>query len=1220
MRPSTHKKNRLKPHFFAGLLLLGLVGSQSIDVYGQQSPSGKISPIGSSGRPIASKTDLAQLLNELALRHHVIFNYDTDLLANKLVSSDVLASLPRHLDRMLTRLLAPYNITFQRTKNTYVLYQEPIRATASAQHYPTGLSPIKSAFSDEKQPTYQLTGNVVTTTGEALPGVTIVLKNTSAGTTTSLDGTYNLSVPERTGTLIFSYIGYATQEYPFAENTTINVQLAEDTKLLNEIVVTGYSVENRRELTGAVSTVKPTQLQIVPSANVEQQLQGRVAGVTVITNGQPGTSSQIRVRGFGSFGGNQPLYVVDGVPTQSIQFINPNDIETTTVLKDAASASIYGARSAAGVIVLTTKKGQRRVQKLSVSYDGLYGVTDPGKGLPILTPQEQADWTWQARKNDLFQTGTAVGSNSFAGIANGQYGSGQTPVLPDYLLVGRNAGVVGSVDLAAEQAHYNINPANGAIYNVIPANKQGTDWYKAITRVAPMTRHTLGFSGGTETSRYYLSLSMQRQAGIVRNNDFSRYTFRTNTEFDLTKKLRFGENVQVAYVSATGLQGTTGNALGNSTNNNSSVASDENDILSAFRMAPIIPVYNSFGEYAGTAAPGFSNPRNPVASRDGQANNLTHMVSIFGNAYLAYDPIPAVTLTSSLGGTYYTNYATSHTRSTYENSENIANYTYSEASNAGLAWTFTNTTQYKQTFGKHDLSLLAGLEALNTGSGRGIVGSGINPFSTDPDYVTLSTTTPGATRQVSSTYSKGNNFYSVFGQAKYTFNDKYIATAVVRRDGSSQFGPSNRFGVFPAFSAAWRISSEEFMRSLPWISDLKIRGGYGLMGNSNYLSSTNQFNLFATNAANGYDLGATNKSVESGYYPSQYGNPDAKWETSTTSNVGIDGSFFNNRLEVMIDFWRKDNKDLLYQLALPSVVGVRANAPFLNVASMRNQGIDLLLTTRGKLVGELSYEVTGIGSFLSNRITAIAPSVPYFSSGGTRIGGPVVRNEPGHTLSSFYGYQVVGLFNSKEDVASAATQTGAAPGRFRFADLNGDRKIDDNDRTYLGSPIPKFTGSITLGLKYKGFDLNTNLYASLGSQIFNNQRWFTDFYPSFTGAAVSTRVKDSWLPTHTDTTVPIFESATNFSTNTQPNSYYVENGSYGRMQYLNLGYSFSNALLSHLKMSRLRVSVSATNLFTITKYSGLDPAVGGLADATFGIDVGNYPVTQGYNLGVSVGF
>ena len=322
----------------------------------------------------------------------------------------------------------------------------------------------------------------------------------------------------------------------------------------------------------------------------------------------------------------------------------------------------------------------------------------------------------------------------------------------------------------------------------------------------------------------------------------------------------------------------------------------------------------------------------------------------------------------------------------------------------------------------------------------------------------------------------------------------------------------------------------------------------------------------------------------------------------------------------MLDFWQKDSKDVLYPLALPGVVGVRASAPYVNIASLRNKGIDLLVTARGNVVNDLGYEVTVIGSILDNKITAIAPSVPYFTGGGTRLGTPVVRNEPGHDLSSFYGYKVIGLFNSKEEVSSAPTQDGAAPGRFRYADTDGNGKITDADRQYLGSPIPKFTGSITLTLKYKGFDLNTNLYASIGNKIFNNQRWFTDFYPSFTGAAVSARVKDSWLPTHTNTTIPIFENASNFSTNTQANSYYVENGSYGRMQYLTLGYTFPAVLLNQIKLSRLRVSASATNLFTITKYSGLDPAVGGAADTNFGIDVGNYPVTRGYNVGLSFGF
>jgi len=1066
----------------------------------------------------------------------------------------------------------------------------------------------------------RITGKVTGADG-AVPGANVVLKGTTTGTATDAEGNFTLNVRGSNPTIVISAIGFKTQEVVVGNRTDVSVTLEDEATALNEVVVTGYSTESRRETTGAVSTVKPAQLKVVPSTNVEQQLQGRVSGVTVITNGQPGTSSQVRIRGFGSFGGNQPLYVVDGVPTQNISYLAPDDIESTTVLKDAASASIYGARAASGVIVMTTKKGQRRAQKLSVTYDGLYGITDPGKGPSVLNPQEQADWTWQARKNDIYQAGGTIGPDSFTGIANGQYGSGQTPVLPDYLLVGSNVGLSASqVDLAAEKLKYNTNSANGPVYLVIPANKQGTNWYKEITRVAPMTRHSLGFSGGTESSRYYLSMSYQNQPGILLNNNYSRYTFRANTEFDITKKLRFGENIQMAYISNPGVIGGVGSQLGNGTNNNSSAPSDENDVLLAFRMAPIIPVFNSFGGYAGTAAKGFNNPSNAYANRQAVANNTNSNLYGFGNAYLEYDVIPSLTLKSSIGGTYFSNYFNSYGRVQYENSENNTTYTYSEGSGYGLAWTFTNTATFKQRFGIHDVNVLAGIEALNTGAGRSINGSGQNPFTTDPNYVTISTTTPGATRNVNSSYGLGNKFYSLFAQARYTFNDKYIVTGVVRRDGSSQFAPSNRFGVFPAISAAWRLSSEEFMKNLPWVSDLKIRGGYGIMGNSNYLSSTNQYNLFASNAGNGYDINGTNNTISAGFYRSQIGNPTAKWESSVTSNIGLDGAFFNNKLELILDFWRKDTKDLLFQLSLPGVVGVRASAPYSNVASMRNQGIDITAITRGNITSDLTYEVTAVGSFLSNKIVSLAPGVPYFATGGTRLNGNVVRNQPGQPISSFFGYKVIGLFNSKEEVAAAPTQDGAAPGRFRYADINGDGKIDDNDRTFLGSPVPKFTGSITLGLKYKGFDLNTNLYASLGNKIFNNQRWFTDFYPSFTGAAVSSRVKDSWLPTHTNTDIPIFESASNFSTNTQPNSYYVENASYGRLMYLNIGYTFPSVILNRIKMSRLRVSASATNLFTITKYKGLDPAVGGSADTTFGIDVGNYPVTRGYNVGLSFAF
>ncbi|SDH50328.1 TonB-linked outer membrane protein, SusC/RagA family [Dyadobacter soli] len=1169
--------------------------------------------ISNSPVSFAQEESLVGILRRFAATFQVTFNYDTDLLDAK-TSPAQRFNQTDNPDRVLQEILKPHGIRFRRSGRVYILYLNKNRQLKADQTNFPLLVPAAN-------PKSELTGKVTDLHGNPLPGASVLIKNTFTGTIAASDGSFRVNVTEPGAILVFTSVGYETKEVTPGTERLILVQLAEDPQLLNEMIVTGYSSEARREFTGAVSTVRAQDLMTVPSANVEQQLQGRVAGLTLITNGQPGTSSQVRIRGFGSFGGNHPLYVVDGVPTQTISFINSADIESTTVLKDAASASVYGARAAAGVIVIATKKGGREKSGIRISYNGLYGVTTRGKGLSVLSPQEQAEWTWQARRNDIFQMGGAIGPGSFAGIANGQYGAGENPVLPDYLLAGNRSGLgASSVNLATEQAKYNTDPAAGPYYLVIPANHKGTDWFRAITRNAMLMRHSLGLSGGGAQNRYYVGASYQKQDGMVINNNFDRYTLRINTDYSVGKKLRIGENLQLTYISTTGQQGSTGGLLGNNLNNNPSVSADENDILAAYRMAPIIPVYNAFGGYAGTAAPGFSNPRNPVASREAAANNFNHTTFGFGNAYLEYDIAAFLTFKSSIGGTYFSNYNGTLTRATYENSENIDNTTYSEASGFGLAWTFTNTLRFIKQFGKHEISALAGMEALNTGAGRNIGGSGINPFSTDPNYITLGTTMPGSIRQVASGRSMGNRFYSLFGQTRYIFNDRYIATAVLRRDGSSQFGAENRFGLFPAFSAGWLVSSERFMQNVRWITDLKFRVGYGKMGNSNYLSSTNQYSLYLSNAANGYDLGATNTSIESGYFNSQIGNPKARWETSITYNAGFDASFLDHKLEAAIDIWRKETRDLLYQLPIPGVVGTRASAPFVNVARMRNQGVDLTLATKGKAGKGFRYDIQVSGSFLQNKITRIGPLVPYFTAGGTRLGTPVIRNEPGHALSSFYGYEVAGLFQNKEEVASAAAQSGAAPGRFRFKDINADGRINDADRTYLGNPIPKFTGSILLKFTYKNFDLSTSLYSSLGSRIFNNQRWFSDFYPSFTGASISTRVRNSWLPNHTYTNVPIFESAANFSTNTQANSYYIENGSYARMQHLSLGFTLPKSMLRRLKVDQLRVVAMASNLFTITSYSGLDPAVGGISDSAFGIDVGSYPVTRSYSLGLTIDF
>ena len=1060
----------------------------------------------------------------------------------------------------------------------------------------------------------RLTGKITGVDGP-VPGANVVLKGSQTGTATDANGDYSLNVRGTNPVIVISAIGFKSQEFTVGNRTTANVTLEDEATALNEVIVTGYTTDSRRESTGAVATVKPRDLAVTPTGNVEQTLQGRIAGVTVITNGQPGTNSLVRIRGFGSFGGNQPLYVVDGVPISDqfngINFLSPDDIASTTVLKDASTASIYGARAAGGVIVITTKQGIRNAKKLTVTYDGTFGLTTPGHGQPILNPQQQADWTWQARKNDIFQAGGTIGPDSFTGLAGGQYGQGQTPVLPDYINVGGVAGVsAANVDLTAAKAKYNVDPTAGSIYQVVAANKQGTDWYGAITRNAPLLRNTIGISGGGDRSRFYVGFSAQNQAGILKYNNFNRYTFRVNTEFDVLKNLRLGENIQFTYRQILG-------GLNPGTQGQNS-AQDENDILTSFRAPPIIPIYDVFGGYAGTAAKGFNNPQNAVANRDGQSKNGSFNGNGFGNLYLEYSPIVGLTLRSSIGGAFNTFYFNNYNRQSYENAENNASYSYAEGSGYNFNWTLTNTANYKRQFGLHSIDLLAGQEALNTGTGRSMDGLGLNPFSTDPNFVNLSTTS-SAGRTVNSSYGTGVNFSSLFGRVVYTFNDKYTLTGVVRRDGSSRFGATTRFGVFPAVSAGWTISNEQFLKNIPSITYLRLHAGYGSMGNSNNVDPNNQYSLYATSPGRSYDIGGTKTGVSPGIVRSRIGNPDAKWETTITSDIGLDAQFLNGRLDVQFDIWRKDTRDLLFQVPLPGVIGTNASAPSVNIAKMRNQGIDLQLSTRGSFSSDLRYEVILNGSFLSNVVQELAPGVNNQTFGNIR-GLIPVQIAPGQPISSFYGYKVIGLFNSKEEVAAAPTQDAAAPGRFRYADTNGDGKITADDRTYIGSPVPKFTGGLTFILRYKGFDLSTYLYTSLGGKIYNGSKWYQDFYPSFTGAAVSTRVLNSWLPTNTNTDQPIFENASNFSTNTVSNSFYVENGSYLRMQNITLGYTLPTNLLNNLRLQRLRVFVQTTNLFTVTKYKGLDPAVGGAADTNFGIDVGNYPLTRGFNAGLGLTF
>jgi TonB-linked SusC/RagA family outer membrane protein len=1054
-----------------------------------------------------------------------------------------------------------------------------------------------SSFAQDRK----VSGKVSGTDSQGIPGVSILVKGTNTGATTDVNGAFSVTVKSASAVLNISAVGYKAQTITVGSQSSINVTLAEDNSQLDEVIVTGYSVTNKKESTAAASIVKAKDLQIAPSGNVEQQLQGRVAGVTLITNGQPGTASIIRVRGFGAFGGNEPLYVVDGVPVGSTDFLSPDDIESTTVLKDAAAASIYGARAANGVIVYTTKRGSRN-KGITVTYDGLFGGTDPNVGgvAKMLTPQEQADWTHVAYRNNAAANGTAVA------YTHPQYGTSAQATLPTYLHF-NGANGVNSGDMAAAQAAYAANPLTTF---VIKTNKAGTNWYDEITRFGTTMRHSLGIQGGTDKGRFYLGLSGQEQQGILLENDFKRYSARFNSEFDLGKKVRVGENIQMTYRSVRGQAGG---------NNGLGVAGDESVILSAYRMPTAIPVFDEFGSYASTKAAGFNNPRNPV--RQIMRNNLNdnnYNASAFGNVYVEYEPIKDLIIKSSIGGQYSGYGYKDYNYKYLGDSEPEASDSFYEGSGYNFAYTFTNTAAYKYQFRKHGVKALVGMEALNTGAGRQMSGSGINPFSMDTDFVTLSSVQSPV---VNSSLYSGVNFYSLFSKLDYNFNEKYYVTGVVRRDGSSRFGSENRYGIFPAFSAAWRVTSEEFMKDLPAISDLKIRGGWGLMGNSNNVDPANQYSLYAANKGSSYyPIDGQSSGANEGYYRSRIGNPAAKWETSETMNVGFDATLYNGKWEIVLDIWRKDTRDLLFNVPLPAVVGPSASAPAVNVAKMRNQGIDFQIINRGNITSELKYELTFNNSFLKNEIVAFAPGITNLTGGAFR-GITPVRMEVGQSLSSFYGYQVIGYFNSAAEVAAAPAQDGKGLGRFRYADINGDGKITTDDRTFLGSPVPTYTGGINVGLTYRNFEFATYLYASAGNKIWNQSKWFTDFFGTFEGSGKGERAKQSWTPElGNSAAAPIWESASNMSTSAGANSWYVENGDYIRVQNISLGYNIPKSYTSKLGIKRAKFTLSANNLLTITKYKGLDPGVGGAADTGFGIDVGNYPVTRSFNASINLTF
>jgi TonB-linked SusC/RagA family outer membrane protein len=1011
-----------------------------------------------------------------------------------------------------------------------------------------------------------ITGKVTAEGEGALPGVNIVVQGTTIGAITDQYGVYTIKVPGPGAILVFSSIGYVTKTATVGSLAVVDMVLVSDVKALQEIVVTGYTQQRRRDLTGAVGTVSAATLVEVPQNNVSNQLQGRTAGVTVIGDGRPGETARVRIRGFSSFQNNDPLYLVDGVPTQDISSLNPSDVESVSVLKDAGAASIYGSRASNGVIIVTTKKGSSTTK---VSYNMYAGVKLAGNGpKDILDAQGMADLTWLVYRND----GTNVNDLTYGPSSN------PTPTMPNWA-----------------------------------AN---TNWYKAITRNASVQNHDLSLSGGNDNAKYYAAVGINIDNGIVIYNDAEKYTARFNSEFSfLNKRVKLGENLTMAY--------RTGHGVGNL---------DESSPIqmASYRSQPIIPVritvpHNGIGhnfvlgEWGGNAlSSNLGQSENEVATLTRNKDNNNWSMTIIGNAYLDVKILQGLNFRSQLGGTFSNGYWMSYSFKTYERIENNANNGFSEGAWYGDDWVWTNQVTFDKTFGAHKILAVLGYEAIKYGIGRDMSGQRANYFSDDVNYRTLSNgaNTIGTWSNLGTPTSLESQLFRV----DYSFRDRYLLGATVRRDGSSRFGSSTRFGVFPSFTAGWRITDEPWFKGIGFISDLKIRGSWGQMGNQLAVSPQNQFFLYGGGPADTfYDLNGSGNSSLQGFHPTRIGNPKAKWETNVTTDIGFDAGLLNNKIGIKFDWYIKKTKDLLFNPELPATAG-SASAPFVNIGAMTNKGFEVELSYKDRW-GDFGFDGNVIVSAYTNKIDKLAENVTFFDYvSNNRIGGgSFVRNEVGHPMSAFFGYKVIGLFQSAAEIASAPKQADAKPGFFRYADTDGDGKITPNDRQFFGNPAPKFAGGVNLSLSWKNLDLTAFLYGTYGNDIFNYEKWWIDFWPDFSGVKSTRLLNDSWLPTRTNTSVPIATNFPSFSSCLEVNSYYLEKGSYLRLKNLQLGFTFPESMMSKVNIKSLRIYLQTVNLFTITHYSGLDPELSG-PDQNYGIDAGNYPQYRQLLVGLNLNF
>jgi TonB-linked SusC/RagA family outer membrane protein len=1043
--------------------------------------------------------------------------------------------------------------------------------------------------------TVVVSGTVSALEGGPLPGVTVMVMGTALRTLTAANGRYVIPNAPSDGTLIFAVIGRKRVTQPISGRTTIDVTMERAVANLDTIrVSTGYTEQRRGDITGAIATVPVEQINRETGSSVLQRLGAAVPGVTVEASGSPGARSTVRIRGISSFQNNDPLYVVDGTPVQDsyINWLNPEDITSITVLKDASAASIYGSRASNGVIVIeTTKRGLQGPARTTLRLRT--GVATPTNGYDQMLITNSLDY-FQVVKASYQNAGLAVPTNIYGSVTN--------PVVPAYIFPNNcgpsgAAGVCQSVDVSTYSYPNNL---------IMPGS-QGTNWWKAVFGPAPVTDANLEVAGGSADNTYGVSFNYFNQNGTARYNDYRRGTVRVNTDFRRSK-LNFGENLAVGVEQSYG--GQANDAFG------------EGGILGKnILMQPVVPVYDVAGGFASGKANTLGNNTNPLKVAYEARNNLSRNNRVFGNVFGGYAVLPALMVRSRLGFNVGQGEFNGYSPITPENSEASFVNSAFENQSTSLDWTWSNTAQYAASYARNSLNLLVGQEA-NAGNNRFLTGSINSLLNTSLDARYIQDALGDAkTKNVS---SSGGQYalLSYFGKADYTFADKYMLSGTLRKDGSSRLGPNTRWGTFPAFGLGWRLSNEPFFKDNSIVNDAMLRYGWGVTGNQNIPAGRIVSQFGGGTGETFYDIGGNNTSTSPGYRQTSLGNPNLKWEEDRSQNIGTDLSLFNRNLDIVFDGYHRLTDNLLFNPAVPATAGF-ASPPFVNIGSMQNNGFDFSVGHRST-----SWNVTLNGGHYKNKIVKISGQPGEFFSGpvGIRFGNPVI-NEVGQPIGAFYGLVADGYFRDSADVTAHATQNGAAPGRIKFRDLNGDGKIDQNDRTIIGSPHPKFTSGLDLGFRWRAFDFSSTVFGSFGNKIFDAQKQFYVFR-NFSTNVKKDLLANSWTPTHQNAKYPRIDLSDTYSY--QISSYYVEDGSYVRMRNMQIGFTIpSDTRWVGRSLAGARIYVQGENLFTITGYEGLDPSLpvqsvfgsaGDIRDQFRGVDQGTYPTNRVISIGLSTQF